>query len=181
MNNDAKWKSQEFWQGIIALGGGIIPLVVQVAELIREFISRWQTKAPAPPLKVKEYSLSSNGLKKLVEDTFPGAHATRWDGMYYYTDLETWQKIIAEVLATRPKYTKDKFDCENFAMLTASRVAARFKLNTCGVAIGSSPWGEHGYNVIIARVEGEAKALILEPQTGKFVSQEYQPRTVIFA
>ena len=174
-------KSAEFWQGIIALAQGIIPLVMQVAELVREFIARWKAKAPPPPLKVQEYQISSSRLKELVEDAFPGAHTTRWDGDYYYTNRETWQKIIADVLANKPKYTEDKFDCENYAMLTSSRVAARYKLNTCGVAIGKSPYGEHGYNVVIARVEGKTQALILEPQTGQFVSSGYEPRTVIFA
>jgi hypothetical protein len=181
MKKEARFKSQEFWQGMISLASGIVPLVAQVVELVKEFIARWKTKAPPPPLQVKEYCLTTDRVKKLVEDTFPGANTTRWDSRYYYTDLKTWQRIITEVLSTKPKYTSHKFDCENYALLTSSRVAARFKLNTCGVAIGDSPFGEHGYNVIIARVEGIARALVLEPQSGKFVGQGYSPRTVIFA
>ncbi len=78
-----------------------------------------------------------------------------------------------------PKYTVDKFDCENFAMLVSARVAERYKLNTCAIAVGESPWGEHGYNLLVH----EDGLIYFEPQTGDFIEVgdgSYKARLVIF-
>ena len=102
-----------------------------------------------------------------------------WDYKYWCISLEDRGKVLKDVLINMPKYTVDKFDCDNFAMLCSARVSERYKLNTCGIAIGQSPWGEHGYNLLVY-----PKGLIyFEPQTGDFISIEdsgYKARLVIF-
>ncbi len=102
-----------------------------------------------------------------------------WDGQYYYVSLEDWGKVLLDVTKGMPKYTTDKFDCENFAMLTSARVSERYQLNTCGIAIGQSPWGEHGYNILVT----EHGLIYFEPQTGDYIPVEdgsYKARMVIF-
>lgn len=94
------------------------------------------------------------------------AEAHLWDYNYWYVSLEDWGKIFEDVLLNMPKYMTDKFDCENFAVLVAGRVSEKYKLNTCAIAIGQSPFAYHGYNLFIADVDGEAKVFILESQNG---------------
>ena len=102
-----------------------------------------------------------------------------WDYSYYYISLEDWGKVLQDICLNMPKYSTDKFDCENFAMLISARVSERYQLNTCGIAIGQSPWGEHGYNLLIE----EQGLIYFEPQNGEFIPIEdgsYKARLVIF-
>uniref|UniRef100_A0A6M3IY14 Agglutinin C-terminal domain-containing protein n=1 Tax=viral metagenome TaxID=1070528 RepID=A0A6M3IY14_9ZZZZ len=102
-----------------------------------------------------------------------------WDYNFWYVSLMDWSKVMKDVAMGMPKYTVDKFDCENFAVLTAARVSERYKLNTCGIAIGQSPWGEHGYNILVT----ETGFIYYEPQTGDFIEiadGSYAARLVIF-
>ena len=47
-------------------------------------------------------------------------------------------------------------------MLASARTSELFKLNTCGIAIGQSPFGYHGFNLFVS----DAGLFYLEPQTG---------------
>ncbi|GAH59944.1 unnamed protein product [marine sediment metagenome] len=88
--------------------------------------------------------------------------AILWDRRYYCVKHSDWGRIFSDVLLNMPKYTKDKFDCENFALLVSARVAEKYKLNACGIAIGDSPWGYHGFNIFLSDVG----LFYLEPQNG---------------
>jgi len=89
-----------------------------------------------------------------------------WDARYWYVSHEDWGKIFEDVLLNLPKYTTDKFDCEDFAMLVTARVLEKYKLNTCGIAIGQSPMGYHGFNIFFSNWGFH----YLEPQTGDIYS-----------
>lgn len=115
--------------------------------------------------RVTEHEVSRSIIRSLVAklnliDLF------LWDSCFFCTTLEDWGKVFEDVLLGMPKYTTEKFDCENFAMLVSARVSERYRLNTCGVAIGDSPQGRHGFNLFIAVAYG-MEALYLEPQTGE--------------
>ena len=149
-------------------------------------MSQIQLQQPIQHLpSFKEYEISNSGLTQLLLATYP--HLKKryiWDRNYWYVAHEDWSKVFADVLLNQPKYTADKFDCEQYAMLTSSRVGERYKLNTCGVAIGDSPYGEHGYCIFVSRDGDEAKLFLLEPQNGMVYSVDepsgYKPRLVIF-
>ena len=85
-----------------------------------------------------------------------------WDSRYFYCSHEDWEKVLAKVLLDMPKYTAEKFDCENYAMLASARTSELFELNTMGIAIGQSPFGYHGFNIFVSK----AGLFYLEPQTG---------------
>lgn len=89
-----------------------------------------------------------------------------WDYCYYHVSHEDWGKVFEDVLLNMPEYTRDKFDCENYAMLTVARVSEKYKLNSCGIAIGQSPFGYHGFNIFLS----DAGLFYLEPQTGDIYS-----------
>ena len=66
-------------------------------------------------------------------------------------------------------------------MLCSARVSEKYKLNTCGICIGDSPMGWHGYNVFLS---AGVTLDILEPQTGMVYHSDedsgYIPKLVIF-
>ena len=103
-----------------------------------------------------------------------------WDSRYFYTTHEDWGKVLAKVLLAMPKYTVDRFDCENFALLASARTSEIFKLNTMGIAIGQSPFGYHGFNIIVS----EVGMFYMEPQNGMIydVNEDsgYKAEIVIF-
>ena len=88
-----------------------------------------------------------------------------WDSRYFYCSHEDWGKVLVKVLLGMPKYVAEKLDCENMAMIASARTSELFKLNTLGIAIGQSPWGYHGFNLFVSRVDDENKLYYLEPQT----------------
>jgi len=68
------------------------------------------------------------------------------DGKYWYVSHEDWGKVFADVLQNMPRYTTDRFDCEDFAFLTKCRVTERFRINAFVIVTGLAPFGEHAWN-----------------------------------
>ena len=95
--------------------------------------------------KFKEYHISRAGLQSLVMQSYPAVTVFLDDNDYYYVSHEDWGKVITDVLIGMPKYTVEKFDCENFANLCRCRTSSNYKLNTMGVAVAD-----------IAKVKGVA-------------------------
>jgi len=126
-----------------------------------------------------EYPISKNELWSMLE---PLGLTRRylWDGQFWYVSHEDWGRIFTDILCNMPKYTKDKFDCENFGMLVSARVSEKYKLNTCGIVVGNSPWGYHGYNMFLS----DQGLFYLEPQNGEVYSvvedSGYKAQIVIF-
>ena len=128
--------------------------------------------------KPKEYPLSGAELKARL-NPLGLEKSYLWDLNYWFISLEDWGKVLRDVCLGMPKYTADKFDCENFAMLVSAKVSERYQLNTCGIAIGKSPFGEHGYNLLIHK----DNLIYFEPQTGDYIPIEdgsYKAHTVIY-
>lgn len=102
-----------------------------------------------------------------------------WDNKFYYVSLEEWNEIFLDVMKNMPKYTTDKFDCENFALLTVARITEKYKLNGIGIAIGDSPLGYHGWNIFIT---SPFELLYFEPQTGQVIEldDDYKAHYVVW-
>jgi len=136
--------------------------------------------------KSKEFRISGTELRKLIESKYalPGLSFWLWDREYYYLSHTAWGEVFREALYNMPKYTVDKFDCENFGMLLCCRISEREKLNTCGIAIGQGPGGPHGFNAFISDIDGEPEIFLIEPQTGEifslFEDSGYLPELIIF-
>ena len=137
-----------------------------------------------PKPKLTEYEIPSTELYSLVQSTFPEAKLDLWDNRFWYVSLIDWATVFTDVLINLPKYTVDKFDCENFGKQVSCRVDVRYMLNTCAITIGASPMGRHGYNIFVARVDNVPKLYILEPQTADIYAPEdesgYVPDTILF-
>ena len=131
-----------------------------------------------------EFHLAGSQVDTLIKRELPSAQQIYlWDNDYYIVSLEDWGKVFQDVLLNMPKYTAEKYDCENAAMLATARVNEKYQLNTCGIAIGASPFGEHGYNVFVAMVNDRVQCYILEPQNGLVYDAKedsgYLPRLII--
>ena len=131
-----------------------------------------------PKIKPIEFSMNSAELSVQLQP-LNLEKSYFWDNLYWFISLEGWNKVLKDVTFGMPKYTADKFDCENAAMLCSARVSERYQLNTCGIAIGQSPWGEHGYNLLVH----SSGLIYFEPQTGEFIPTDdgsYKARLAIF-
>ena len=127
-------------------------------------MSKFVTKIEHIP-SITEIEMDASDLRSLLNPL--GLRELHlWDSRYFYCSHEDWGKVFAKVLLGMPKYTAEKFDCEDFAMLTSARTSELFKLNTCGTAIGQSPFGYHGFNLFVS----EVGLFYLEPQTGDIYS-----------
>ena len=113
--------------------------------------------------KFQEDMVFKDSLKTLLRSKdISVVKSLLWDERYYYFSLVDWGKVFQDILFNLPRYT-DKFDCDSFALLVAARIQERYHVNGCGIAIGDSPWGYHGWNIFIA---GGLDLFYLEPQTG---------------
>ena len=138
-----------------------------------------------PTPTYEEFQIDANTLNSSIRSAIsllPPDIIYNWDYWYYYVSLENWRDIIEDVFLSMPKYVTEKFDCENFALLTASTVSSKYKLNTMGIAVGEVPGGEHGFNIFPARTVAGREFFFLEPQTADIIpvaGSDYKPRMVI--
>ena len=128
---------------------------------------------------IAEIEIDANKLSSLLQPL--GLRELHlWDSRYFYCSHEDWGKVLAKVLLDMPKWTAERFDCSNFAMLASARTSELFKLNTLGIAIGQSPFGYHGFNVFVS----EAGLFYMEPQTADIYDVKensgYKAELVIF-
>ena len=144
-------------------------------------MSKFITKVDHLP-SITEIEMSSSQLRNLLQP-LGLRELYLWDSRYWYTTHEDWGKAFEKVLLDMPKYTAERFDCSNFAMLASARTSELFKLNTCGICVGQSPWGYHGFCLFLSRVDNEDKLFILEPQNGLIYPIEepegYKPEILI--
>ena len=126
-------------------------------------MSKFVTKIEHLPT-ITEIEMSSSQLNALLQPL--GLRELHlWDNRYFYCSHKDWGKVFEKVLLDMPEYLADLWDCENYSLLTTARVGELFKLNTCGIAIGQSPFGYHGFNIFVSEAGG-TKLYYLEPQNG---------------
>ena len=142
-------------------------------------MSRFVVKVEHKPKITSEFVLSYMGLNQKLQELNLKEHHL-WDRKYFYISHEDWGRIFTDVLMGMPKYIAERYDCENYAMLTSARVSERYQLNTCGICIGQSPFGYHGFNLFIS----DRGLYYLEPQTGDIFDVKedsgYKAEIVIF-
>ncbi|RKU10818.1 hypothetical protein C6503_19220 [Candidatus Poribacteria bacterium] len=90
------------------------------------------------------------------------------DGRYWGASEAAWRGMLAYTGVDRKRYIKDRFDCDNFAVLFAGRVADKFGINGVGIVIDYS--GGHAYcAILIVDENGNLSIGIIEPQNDQFV------------
>ena len=127
-------------------------------------MSKFAVKVEHLP-SITELDMSSSQLRNMLEPL--GLRELHlWDSHYFYCSHEDWGKVLAKVLLGMPKYTAEKWDCEQYAMRATVRAGELFQLNTLGLCIGQSPFGYHGFNIFVS----EAGLFYMEPQTADIYS-----------
>ena len=109
-----------------------------------------------------EFCIDGASLATLIKNAGMTMPCYLFDSHYYYVSHVDWGKIFEDVLLNMPTYTSERFDCEDFALLTKARVSEQYKLNSVAVIIGDTPAGRHGFNLFLS----EHGLFLLEPQTG---------------
>jgi len=111
-----------------------------------------------------EHKVSAQEVYNILYAKYPNVDLQLWDANYYLLPLDDWKEVLDDVRVGLPDYLKDKFDCENFAIVTSARVALNYLINSCGIAVG----GGHAFNLILAYENGKIVPHTYEPQsTGK--------------
>lgn len=135
-----------------------------------------------PPVLWKpttEFQFTSDQIF-VVTNPIAKEHIYLWDNTYWVVSLEDWKKIFDDVLNNMPLYTAERFDCDKFAMLCASRIYERYQLNTCAVAEGQSPVGEHAFNLFVSWENDKLTPHVLEPQSGLIDPPNYLMDILLF-
>jgi len=150
------------WRAIVIailsyVAGGIVAALAVMAH------EKVQRAAVKPRHEIEEEFEVGSGIARELRGVRPEAEIHAWDGRYWGCSMADWEAIIADVLRDVPVYKAERFDCDNFAILFSALVAQRYQLNTCAIAIGTSPGGYHAWNLIRA----EDGWHILEPQNGR--------------
>lgn len=68
------------------------------------------------------------------------------DNTYYYTDVEGWAEVLADLTFSSTLYKNEFFDCEDYALKAMILCTERYDLNAFGFVIGQMPQGTHGFN-----------------------------------
>ena len=110
----------------------------------------------------KEYQIGSGFLISQLTELKLKMPMGVLDWTYYYTDLESWGKLLLDLTFKSSLYQKDKFDCDNLALKAMTLCAERYGLNTFGMAIGNTPLGRHAFNIFYF---GEG-FMLFEPNEG---------------
>ena len=134
---------------------------------------RWKiTQVQIPPPPVIEY-IDTTRERVISEMRQLGVELMHqpMDIPYRYTTDDGWQTVHEYLVLAFPwpKYTRHFFDCENFAALWWTLVAAFFGLNYAVLTLGDIPAGYHGFNIY--RRPGDIipeNFLCLEPQSLSF-------------
>lgn len=115
---------------------------------------------PTPP-KIDLISQTTSAFIQQVLDSMNmGIVRLPLDATYYMTNQSNFLNIVAWDWTDRVNYIKEKFDCENFAILFKAIVDLYFNLNQVAVIIDYQ--SGHGYNLVIYP---NGKAQVLEPQS----------------
>lgn len=89
------------------------------------------------------------------------------DATYLGASRDAWELGLAYTGVDQKRYIVDAFDCDNFAVLFAGRIADKFGINGVGIVVDYS--GGHAYCAILIVENGELALGIIEPQNDRFI------------
>jgi len=139
-----------------------------IAELSKELaqakdtIRQLELLVPRPPPPVLDYIATSDTvwLQQQLDAMQLGIIRLPLDGTYYLTTQKNFLNIVAWDWTDTLPYIRERFDCENFALLFKAHVDLHFHLNQVAVIIDYN--SGHGYNLV---VYPDGNKQVLEPQS----------------
>ena len=110
--------------------------------------------------------ISIDKLEKVITHTFPKLKSYYLDKKYRIPDGEQISEILKYSQSKRLKYSKETFDCDDFATVLKSEVV---KLGTNAVGIVVDISGKHAYNILVYNIHGTLSISAVEPQTDEII------------
>ena len=124
---------------------------------------------------INKIVFNSNFLAQIIKDK-TGIMPAMYDEKYHTTNIENWKEIIKNDWTNKKIWTKDIFDCDNFAGAFCAYCADIYGLNTAGrftVELLDPITDKHiGYHRAVIIIDNELNCWLLESQTDKFVKIE---------
>jgi hypothetical protein len=139
----------------------IAELSKELAEA-RETIRQLELLVPRPPPPVLGYVIQKDTawLQHQLDAMKLGLIRLPLDATYYLTNQNSFLNVVAWDWTDTLPYIRERFDCENFALLFKAHVDLHFHLNQVAVIIDYQ--SGHGYNLVIYP---DGNKQVLEPQS----------------
>jgi len=115
---------------------------------------------PVPPKIDLIAQKDTNWIQQVLDSMNLDIVRLPLDQTYYLTDQSNFLNIISWDWTDRIDYLKERFDCENFAILFKSIVDLYFNLNQVALVIDYK--AGHAYNLVIYP---NGNVMLLEPQS----------------
>jgi len=115
---------------------------------------------PTPPVVDPVTQKDTAWLQQQLDAMQLGIIRLPLDGTYYMTNQKNFLNIVAWDWTDTLPYIKERFDCENFALLFKAHVDLHFHLNQVAVIIDYK--SGHSYNLVIYP---DGNKQVLEPQS----------------
>jgi hypothetical protein len=141
---------------------------VTIAELSKELAEAKETirqlellvPRPSPPVLGYVIQKDTAWLQQELDAMKLGLIRLPLDAIYYLTNQSSFLNIVAWDWTDTLPYIRERFDCENFALLFKAHVDLHFHLNQVAVIIDYQ--SGHGYNLVIYP---DGNKQVLEPQS----------------
>ena len=153
--------SEECIKNLVACQQKVGDLELELTDA-KETIRQLELLTPRPTPPKIEYVVKKDTLwiQQQIDSMNLGIVRLPLDATYRLTDQENFLNIVAWDWTDRIDYLKERFDCENFAIVFKSIVDLYFHLNQVAIIIDYK--SGHGYNLVIYP-DGDMQ--VLEPQS----------------
>jgi hypothetical protein len=115
---------------------------------------------PAPPVLGNITEQTSAWVQAQLDAMKLGIQRLALDATYYLTNQRGFLNVVAWDWTDTLPYIRERFDCENFALLFKAHVDLHFHLNQVAVIIDYN--SGHGYNLVMYP---DGNKQVLEPQS----------------
>lgn len=117
---------------------------------------------------IKKVKLNKKEIDEALKKYFPaygdGMKRLVLDNTYWTCSQAKFERILAWDWTNTKQYTKDQFDCDDYAFLMKANATYFYGINSVGLVIDNS--GKHAYNIIVF---SDKTAKIFEPQSDKWI------------
>jgi hypothetical protein len=115
---------------------------------------------PAPPLLGNITEQTSAWIQQQLDSMNLGIQRLALDATYYMTNQRGFLNVVAWDWTDTLPYIRERFDCENFAILFKAHADLHFHINQVAIIIDYQ--SGHGYNLV---VYPDGNKQVLEPQS----------------
>lgn len=140
----------------------------------QDTIRRLELIVPRPPPPVLGYITQKDTawLQQQLDAMKLDIARLPLDATYYLTNQASFLNVVAWDWTDTLPYIRERFDCENFALLFKAHVDLHFHLNQVAVIIDYQ--SGHGYNLVIYP---DGNKQVLEPQSDALYVWTRRPET----